>query len=109
MYVTDNDLVAALRCASELLDRRRLQGIPIPGWLASHYHRMQHMSARGHQTVSAEQQLDEPLTTEEVAAMLHTSSRHVRRHAEQLGGIKIGRDWMFNRDSVQQHTQGGDE
>ncbi|WCS20125.1 helix-turn-helix domain-containing protein [Mycobacterium marinum] len=103
MDVTETDLLAAFRCASELLDRRCLQGIPIPGWLSTHYHRMRALSACGQQNSGRETQLDEPLTTQEVAAMLNTSTRHVRRHAETLGGAKVGRDWVFDKQTLQRY------
>jgi hypothetical protein len=36
------------------------------------------------------------MSTEEVAEVMQLSPRHVRRKAHELGGRKIGHDWMFD-------------
>jgi hypothetical protein len=108
MELTETDLSAAMRCASELLDRRRLQGVPIPAWLSEHRQRMRIMAAAcGPQKDGREPQLEEMIDTREVAAMLNRSTRHVRRIASNLGGVRRGRDWIFDRSTVEDHIAGG--
>lgn len=107
MDVTADDFRVAFRCVSELLDRRRLQCAPVPAWLVEHYHRMRAMSACGHEFGSGPAELAEDhdeLTTEEVAEMLNLSTRQVRRNAEAIGGVKPGRDWVFDRESVERYA-----
>lgn len=107
MDVTADDFRVAFRCVSELLDRRRLQCVPVPGWLVEHYHSMRAMSACGHDFGSGAAELDEEhdtMTTEEVAEMLNLSTRQVRRNAEAIGGVKLGRDWAFDCESVERYA-----
>lgn len=105
----EDDARAAFRCASELLDRRRLQGVPLPAWLVSHYHRMQTLAARGKESDGAAAQLEyaNALDTEAVAAMLNKSPRWVRLHAAKLGGQKVGnRNWVFEPGAVREQLEG---
>lgn len=104
--MTEHDVETAWRCASELMDRRRLSCHPIPGWLVEHYTRMRGLSSRGPQNGDREKQLDETLDTQEVAALLNRSTRHVRRIADRLGGVRRGRDWVFYRSTVDEHLAG---
>jgi hypothetical protein len=36
-----------------------------------------------------------PFTVDQVAAMLHCEDKTVRARARELGGLKVGRDWVF--------------
>lgn len=104
----DEDVTAALACASKLLDTWRLQGIPLPAWLVRHHGRMQALSARGTRSGTGTTSLGhEPaLNSQDVAVMLNVSTRWVRKHADKLGGVKTGRDWVFDRRAVLEHDEG---
>jgi hypothetical protein len=108
--VTETDFLTSFRCASELLDRRRLQGIPIPGWLSEHYQRMRAMSATGHQ-IDSEVTQSEPelIGVAEAAQITGYSQRHIRRIASDLDGQKVGPNWMFSRRAVQDYAEGRHE
>ena len=108
MNVTETDVVTAFRCASEVMDRRRLSSHPIPAWLVAHYTRMRILSARGQENRDGGTQLehDDQIGTAAAAAMLNTSTRQVRRDAPKLGGIRPGRDWVFSRRTIEEHVEG---
>lgn len=113
MHLTAQDLQAALRCASELRDVRRLySGIGVSPWLAQHYERIKTvhsamMSASGPQNSGAEQESDhDRIGTIEAAAILGVSTRHIRRIAHDLDGHKIGNSWSFSRTAVAQYAEG---
>lgn len=40
------------------------------------------------------------ITTDEAAAILDVTARQVRNLADRLGGVKVGRDWMFDEKKV---------
>ena len=48
--------------------------------------------------------LDDPIGTEEAAAILEYDTRHVRRLAPKLGGRQTSGRWIFNRHNVIQYA-----
>lgn len=104
----DDDMRAALRCASLLRDRLLLQGVALPQWFVRHQQRLLTMSARGHENRSRPPQLthEHTLGVQEVAHMVNMSPRQIRRNATKFGGVKIGRDWRFDSRDVLEHVEG---
>lgn len=103
-----DDVRAAVAVASMLLDSWRLRGVPLPAWLVRHHQRMLTMSACGHESDSdgAQSSHANPLDTQAVAVMLNMSPRQIRRCAAELGGRKVGRDWIFDVSVVREHLEG---
>jgi hypothetical protein len=107
--MSDDDVRAALACASLVLDRWRLQGVPLPPWLVHHHQRMRTLAICGKENSSGTAHLgyEHALDTLEAAEILSMSTRWVRLHAPELGGRKVGRGWMFDRRAIAEHLEGG--
>jgi excisionase family DNA binding protein len=110
----DDDIRAAFRCVSELLDRRRLQsGVGIPAWLTRHYARMRaahlQLAVVGQENGAPDVFLGDepPINTTQAAVMLNLSERTVRRKAKsgEIGADQVGRYWMFTRESVEWYAR----
>lgn len=88
---------------------RRLRGAPVPAWLAEHARRIEAeylrlMSAGGHENHCGEPQL-ERIGTTTAATLAGITTRHLRRIAPVLGGLKVGATWTFDRVAVERYAQ----
>lgn len=83
---------------------RRRNGLPPSRELAA----LAELLAVNGQTDSPEQPPGEhdAMTIHEAAALLQQSTRTVRRLAPQLGGRKVGRSWLLDRQAVTEHRDG---
>lgn len=115
MTFTDRDVHTAYRCVSELRDTRLLHGHPIPRWMHDHYQRMKSgyhatltAAACGTENTTDRTQSDdgEIIGTQEASMILGCSTRRVRDLAADLDGVKVGRDWTFRRDAVENYREG---
>ncbi|MBJ7341614.1 helix-turn-helix domain-containing protein [Mycolicibacterium sp.] len=106
------------RCAwvvGEDIARRQRLGIPIPQALTDTHRELldelsaerlrrdwtreaREMSDSGHAASQIDSSTGELETSAEVAQRLGISDRHVRRHAAELGGKRVGNRWVYPRE-----------
>ncbi|MGH8328582.1 MAG: hypothetical protein ACRET2_17680 [Steroidobacteraceae bacterium] len=112
MNLDEHDMRVAFRCVSELLDTRRLRGVPIPRWLIEHYRRIEaayrSMATLGHQPGSDQRSSDndELVSARQAAAIIGLSRRHVQRLSADLDGRIIDGRWLYPLDAVRAYREG---
>jgi hypothetical protein len=102
-----DDLEVAYYVFSRFVNGRLAAGKSIPAAVRPLFQRIELMSACGHESGSGTEQLDEesPIGTAEAAHILKCDPRTVRRLREDLGGWKVGRDWVFTKSVVEQYQE----
>lgn len=81
----------AVICARITVTHYQHAGQPMPDWLAEYVRAVLSGSASGTKT----------LTTKQVASKLGISTRAVVKQAANLGGRKVGRQWLFDWNTVE--------
>ncbi|MGW3542046.1 helix-turn-helix domain-containing protein [Nocardia niigatensis] len=94
---------------AEVIRSRRRIGVPIPAWLRGLHERLDLelqavMSGDGPESEAAQSDSD-LVSAPEASALLGCSARHVRRLAADLGGRRIGREWVFTRAEVVEYAR----
>jgi hypothetical protein len=91
----------------DLISRRQLGGQPIrPELIALHHHLL--TSVDGNETTAPSGQLtldEELIDTYEAAEILRCSTRRVTQIHTDLDGVKIGRTWVFRRQTVADYAE----
>ncbi|WP_448459482.1 helix-turn-helix domain-containing protein [Mycobacterium syngnathidarum] len=63
------------------------------------------MSVDGPKTAVPQEYSDVSIDTDEASRILGCSTRHVRRRASDLDGIRIGGRWIFQRRTVVEYAE----
>ncbi len=104
VLLTGNALDAARYAVHIAQDHRRRNGLPPLAALAA---LAAAMSPGGHADTPAPLVGEaDYMTTDEAAALLGCSERHVRRMAPALGGRLVGGRWLVDRQAVAEHIEG---
>ncbi|WP_280471669.1 helix-turn-helix domain-containing protein [Nocardia cyriacigeorgica] len=109
--MTDDEIRAALYCASEVIRTRQQHAQPVPDWLRRHRAALtaaveqsvtgQEASGAGSHSETAENLIG----TREAAAILGCSKRQAQRLAADLDGWLVGGRWVFRRTDVDRYRQ----
>jgi hypothetical protein len=102
-----NDLEVAYYTFSRFINGRLASGKSVPAAVRALFKRIELVSACGHESGSGTKGLDEepPIGTAEAAQILKCDPRTVRRLRQDLGGWKVGRDWVFTKSVVEQYEE----
>lgn len=118
---SDDEVQAAVYCASEVVRSRVLKGQPVPRWLAAHHREMEARWSRLRQEIacggkasddqhvvwirSAPDRHEVWIGVREAGRILGRSQRQVQRTAVSLGGERVGGRWLFRRTDIEQHAE----
>ncbi|GAB3228223.1 hypothetical protein [Mycolicibacterium hippocampi] len=110
MNLSEDETQAALYCVTELVDRRRRAGVPVPNWMTKLGMRLKLaslMSPSGHESgcSETESEADRLIGTSEAATILQMTERHTRRIASDLDGEYIAGRLVFNLFTVTEYAQ----
>ncbi|GLP83567.1 helix-turn-helix domain-containing protein [Mycobacterium antarcticum] len=107
MNFSHDDLEVAYYVFSRFINGRIADGKNVPSVVLPLFRRIELMSVCGHESDSSAEQLDAGtlIGTAEVAHLLKCDPRTVRRLRSDLGGWKVGRDWVFNRSAVIEYEE----
>ena len=107
MKLDRDDLEVAYYVFSRFINGRLVAGKTVPAAVRPLFRRIELVSACGHERDSGIGELDEdpPIGTADVAQILKCNPRTVRRLREDLGGWKVGRDWVFTKKLVEQYEE----
>lgn len=102
LRLTDNDIEAALFALTDVVDRRRLCGLPIPPAVVTLRQKLEIASAVGTEPDSEAEQLGNDLIdSDEAARILGCSARWVTKIGNDLDGKQVaGGRWIFHRRKV---------
>jgi hypothetical protein len=102
-----NDLEVAYYVFSRFINGRLAAGKTVPAAVRPLFRRIELVSACGHESDSGTGELDEepPIGTADAAQIMKCDPRTVRRLREDLGGWKVGRDWVFQKSVVEQYQE----
>lgn len=110
MKLSDDVTEQLFYCVVELIDRRRRNGVPVPGWMAQLGQRLNlaSLSATGTEFDSGSGSLttDHLIGSVEAAAILGISPRMAQRLATDLDGEKVSGRWTFRRSTVIEYAEG---
>ncbi|MET8796131.1 helix-turn-helix domain-containing protein [Nocardia sp. NPDC004568] len=107
MNINDTEVRAAFHAIDEFVRRRRRHGAGIPESVRRLHVRL-YRDVRGEvdpEDTPDPRTADDEIGTTEAAALLGCSQRHIRRIAADLDGIRVGRDWIFNRRTVAEYAE----
>lgn len=102
LRLTDNDLEAALFALTDVVDRRRLCGLPIPSAVVALRQKLEIASACGTENCSeAEPLVNDLIDSDEAARILGCTPRWVTKIGSDLDGKQVaGGRWIFHRRAV---------
>jgi hypothetical protein len=102
-----DDLEVAYYVFSRFINERIAARKSIPAAVLPLFRRIELVSSCGQESESGTEQLDEAssIGVAEAARILDWVPRTVRRHGEELGGWKVGRDWVFTKSVVEQYAE----
>jgi hypothetical protein len=102
-----HDLEVAYYVFSRFVNGSTATGKTLPAAVLPLFKRIELVSACGPESDSSTEELDSepPIGTAEAAQILKCDPRTVRRLRQDLGGRKIGRDWVFTKSVVQEYEE----
>lgn len=102
MNLTDDQAAAVRYVVADTIRRRRLGGVPIPGWLRS---LDVEMSSRGLESTAAQSDsVQQPISSAQAAKLIGCTRRHVSRIANDLDGLLVAGRWMFDPATVAEYA-----
>jgi hypothetical protein len=106
MNLTGDQVAWASYALRDLISRRRLGGHPIRPELIALFHYLD-TSADGSESTTAGEQLgsDDLIDAFEAAEIMHRTPRWVTQIHADLDGVKIGRQWVFRRQTVAEYAE----
>ncbi|MBF6422694.1 helix-turn-helix domain-containing protein [Nocardia farcinica] len=105
MNISDREVRAAYHCVAEVYRRRQHNGAPIAGPIRHLYERLHTEISQGPADQPDPSIHSDEISTNTAAAILGCSPRWVRKIANDLDGIRVGRTWIFNRATVEEYAQ----
>lgn len=105
MNLSEIEVKASYYAVSEFVRHRRQHGAPVPAPVRRLFDRLDYIARWGVDPADTPTEgTADDISTTEAAAILGCSTRHVRRIAADLDGIRVGRDWIFNRHTVTEYA-----